>query len=98
MSERTEPELEGWYTDPFGRHEARWFPAGTPTKLVRDGTIESQDPPPDEPYQQQPQPLEGVGPTKGTDLRRADEAEDGSERAILEREGRHLSNIAGPFA
>jgi hypothetical protein len=40
---------EGWYIDPFGRHEARWISDGTPTALVRDGEAESQDPPPDEP-------------------------------------------------
>jgi hypothetical protein len=39
---------EGWYTDPFGLHEARWMSAGRPTKLVRDGTVESYDAPPDE--------------------------------------------------
>jgi hypothetical protein len=32
---------EGWYTDPFGRHEARWLSDGSPTKLVRDGDAES---------------------------------------------------------
>ena len=31
---------EGWYTDPYGRHEARWMSAGTPTRLVRDGEVE----------------------------------------------------------
>jgi hypothetical protein len=37
---------QGWCTDPFGRHEARWFSGGDPTALVRDGGIESTDPPP----------------------------------------------------
>ena len=41
-------EEEGWFTDPFGRHEARWLSFGTPTKLVRDGDVESYDEPPDE--------------------------------------------------
>jgi len=40
---------EGWYTAPYGRHEARWMSAGTPTRLVRDGEVESYDDPPDEP-------------------------------------------------
>lgn len=40
--------LEGWYTDPFGRHEARWISSGRPTSLVRDGDVESRDEPPDE--------------------------------------------------
>ena len=37
---------EGWYIDPFGLHDARWLSAGTPTKLVRDGSCESYDPAP----------------------------------------------------
>ena len=39
---------EGWYTDPFAWHDARWMSAGTPTKLVRDGDVESYEDPPDE--------------------------------------------------
>jgi len=38
--------LQGWGTDPFGVHEARYFSAGQPTKLVRDGGVESFDEPP----------------------------------------------------
>ena len=34
-------ELEGWCTDPYARHEARWMSRGVPTRLVRDGTVES---------------------------------------------------------
>jgi hypothetical protein len=37
---------EGWYDDPFGRHEFRWMSDGSPTSLVRDGAVESQDDPP----------------------------------------------------
>jgi len=40
---------EGWHLDPFGHHQARWISAGTPTALVRDGGVEAQDSPPDEP-------------------------------------------------
>ena len=36
----------GWYRDPFGRHEDRYFSMGAPTKLVRDAGVESYDPPP----------------------------------------------------
>ena len=43
-----EEHAEGWYTDPFGRHEARWMSDGAPTKLVRDGDVEAYDDPPDE--------------------------------------------------
>jgi hypothetical protein len=35
--------LHGWHADPFGRHERRFFSAGRPTKLVRDGDDESYD-------------------------------------------------------
>jgi len=67
--------MEGWYTDPFARHEARWMSAGTPTALVRDGVKESQDPiQPGEPTKVTPQLVgdDGGGPS---DLRRADDAE-----------------------
>jgi hypothetical protein len=39
-------ELQGWQADPFRLHEARYFSAGRPTKLVRDGMAESFDEPP----------------------------------------------------
>lgn len=38
--------LQGWCTDPYARHEARWFSQGVPRGLVRDGRKESQDLPP----------------------------------------------------
>jgi len=37
---------QGWYIDPTRGHELRWYSAGTPTDLVKDGAIESRDPPP----------------------------------------------------
>jgi hypothetical protein len=40
---------QGWYRDPYGMHEDRYFSAGTPTKLVRDDGQESYDSPPDRP-------------------------------------------------
>ncbi len=39
-------ELQGWYRDPFGLHEKRYISAGRPTKLVRDGQVDSYDEPP----------------------------------------------------
>ncbi len=66
-------QLEGWFTDPFGRHEARWFSAGSPTSLVRDGGTESRDEPPDEPPSRIP---ERLAPPGGPDsIRRSDDAE-----------------------
>ena len=39
--------VQGWHSDPFGVHEARYFSAdGQPTKLVRDRGAESYDEPP----------------------------------------------------
>ncbi len=40
----TDVVKEGWYEDPARRHEYRWFSAGTPTDLVRDGAGTSRDP------------------------------------------------------
>jgi hypothetical protein len=37
---------EGWYCDPFGCHQHRWFSSGWPTDLVRDAGHESHDAPP----------------------------------------------------
>jgi hypothetical protein len=63
--------LEGWCTDPFGRHEARWLSAGSPTKLVRDGEVEAYDDPPDEEPTLQAQLIEPeVGLIGGADLLR----------------------------
>ena len=39
-------EAEGWFRDPYGQHDDRWFSAGHPTSLVRDGAVESRDEPP----------------------------------------------------
>jgi hypothetical protein len=44
----------GWQPDPFGRHELRYFSAGQPTYLVRDGGVESSDPVPSAPIQAPP--------------------------------------------
>ena len=65
---------EGWFTDPYGRHEARWLSQGEPTKLVRDGSTEAFDEPPDEAPTHAPLRIEaaGTGETHD-DLRRADD-------------------------
>jgi hypothetical protein len=50
-------KLQGWQADPFGLHEARYFSAGRPTKLVRDGAVEYYDePPPEQLWPPQPPP------------------------------------------
>ncbi len=62
---------EGWYIDPYGLHEARWFSDGAPTALVRDAGVESQDRPPDTPLPATLEPVpEVVG--DGSDLLRSD--------------------------
>lgn len=71
---------EGWFSDPYARHEARWLSGGRPTKLVRDGGVESYDEPPDGPMVQEPVRIEEEpAAVNGEDLRRTDAAErDGS--------------------
>jgi len=66
---------EGWFTDPYGRHEARWLSQGVPTKLVRDGTTEAFDEPPDEAPTHAPVRIEAAvtGENNRDDLRRADD-------------------------
>jgi hypothetical protein len=71
---------EGWYTDPYGRHEARWLSDGAPTKLVRDDGVTSYDEPPDEPPTQAATRIEvDPAPSHGADLLRADAAEAGDQ-------------------
>ena len=67
---------EGWYQDPFELHQARWFSDGTPTALVRDGEVETHDPPPEIPLEAPPAPL---AETAGADddLLRADGTDPG---------------------
>ncbi len=96
----TGEELEGWCTDPFGRHEARWLSDGTPTKLVRDGDVESYDDPPDEEPTQEPELIEPDVPAiGGADLIRAGEPGSGPvDLDSLERqmEGAALEGGAHP--
>jgi hypothetical protein len=58
----THIKAQGWYTDPFGRHAARWFSDGRPTALVRDDGVDSNDPPPTIRYSG---PLEPVAEAEG---------------------------------
>jgi hypothetical protein len=76
MGDVAEQKLpQGWFHDPYGIHQDRYFSAGRATKLVRDGRRESYDPPPDRP---QPELVlvsaESGEPGDATDLRRADDA------------------------
>jgi len=75
-------EAEGWYEDPYGLHEHRWFSAGKATRLVRDGEVEAYDPLPDRPFQG---PLVHASSTpssgaNGSDLQRAGGTQSASNR------------------
>ena len=73
----SDQHFEGWFTDPYAVHEARWFSDGRPTKLVRDGQVESYDEPPQGPPTTVPERLEAdPSATNGDDLVRADNAEE----------------------
>jgi hypothetical protein len=75
MSDPKTP-AEGWYQDPYGSHEARWFSEGVPTALVRDGAVEGHDPPPVSAGSASLDPEELPEQTTGPgDLLRADDAE-----------------------
>jgi hypothetical protein len=71
-------EAEGWYLDPYGLHEERWYSNGTATSLVRDSRVESKDPPPPHPPATSELVRKTTEPSNGPDdLRRADDAERG---------------------
>ena len=78
----TSDDAEGWYLDPYAIHEQRWFSAGKPSRLVRDGLVETNDPPPGRPFDGplMPAPTDAAH-ASGSDLRRADEAENGDRDA-----------------
>ncbi len=73
---------EGWYTDPYRLHEARWFSDGSPTALVRDHGVTSKDPPPDTPYLDEPEPVPEIPSLAADDLRRADDDEYVADDAV----------------
>jgi hypothetical protein len=66
---------EGWYRDPYGIHQDRWFSAGTPTSLVRDQGTEGHDEPPGYPPAGPPAQIPDIDRFPKDDLRRADDAE-----------------------
>lgn len=66
-------DAQGWFVDPFGLHTERWFSAGAPTRLVRDGATESYDPSPDTAVTEPLTRLIEDERPDGADLARADE-------------------------
>lgn len=69
---------QGWYRDPYLVHEDRYFSAGQPTKLVRDGAVEDYDPPPDGPPKAELVEARHAQLSDGSDLRRADDRSAGA--------------------
>ena len=63
---------EGWYENPFGVHEDRWFSDGAPTALVRDKGMESNDQPPSPGYEGELTQSEDEGEANPDDAFRAD--------------------------
>ena len=82
---------EGWYRDPYGIHQDRWFSAGNPTALVRDQGVEGHDDPPGYPPPGPPAEIGEIDRFPADDLRRADDRQtDGgryNEEAVIERAG-----------
>ena len=66
-------KAQGWYRDPYGIHQDRYFSDGQPTKLVRDGEAESYDPPPPGPPRTELTEVTPSPPGDNSDLRRADD-------------------------
>ena len=71
-------DAQGWYRDPYLVHEDRYFSAGEPTKLVRDGGIESYDPPPAGPPKAALVEVPVARPSDGSELQRADDPSAGA--------------------
>ena len=67
-------EAEGWYRDPYGVHEDRWFSAGRPSNLVRDAGRECYDAPPEGPIEEPLIAVDSGETNDGDDLRRAEDA------------------------
>jgi hypothetical protein len=69
---------QGWFLDPYEVHEDRYFSDGRPTKLVRDGGVESYDLPPADRELPDPEslveaPARGAQSADAADMRRADD-------------------------
>jgi hypothetical protein len=94
------PAAEGWYRDPYGIHQDRWFSAGTPTSLVRDQGTEGRDDPPGYPPPGPPAEIPETDQFPGDDFRRADEAEadighGGRQAAFDEALGAEMRGFSG---
>jgi hypothetical protein len=88
--------MEGWHTDPFGLHEARWMSAGRPTKLVADEGKESYDEAPsgDPLFKAVPYPPVSTA-QDGVDLLRIDAQEASLKSALGRAAASILQHIHG---
>jgi hypothetical protein len=77
--DRETMKAEGWYQDPYEVHEDRWYSDDTPTALVRDGDVESNDPPPSGAPLREPleRSIPHAPPSGPDDLRREGDGQDG---------------------
>ena len=75
-------DAEGWYKDPYHRHEDRWISDGKPTALVRDAGVEAHDPPPATDFTGELEPVAEQAASDGDDLRRA--GEEDADNAIFD--------------
>ena len=87
---------EGWYTDPCGSHEARWFSDGSPTSLVRDAGSTATDPMPDTPLVREPLLIDPRPSEAKDDLRRADEPPDDPD-AVVDAVWTYFTRGSGGF-
>ena len=79
---------EGWYTDPYGLHERRWFSDGSPTKLVSDTGTTSNDSPPGTPYVRPPGLVaDSAGLTVDQDSTHQDSGVEGAWEVFVETGG-----------
>ena len=69
---------QGWYRDPYGVHEDRYFSDGKPTRLVRDSGAECYDPPPAGAPEAELVAVPQIQPNDGSDLRRSDDSSAGA--------------------
>ena len=87
---------EGWYRDPYGIHQDRWFSAGSPTALVRDQGAVGHDDPPGYPPPGPPAEIQETDQFPADDLRRADAHESTGGEYDREKAAEQRSDATAP--
>ena len=91
----TQTFLEGWCTDPWGLHDARWMSAGSPTKLVRDGDVERFEAIPSADATMRPRPITSDDvASHGVDLNRSDQQASDPRQAMTTVASRILTRFS----